>query len=348
MHKDYQILHISTSTIIRFFLVILGLALIYVMRDIIAALLFAVIIASALEPGIQWFKKRRVPRILSVILIYLALAGFLILLAYMVFPLFFEEIKNISTTYPSLSRKLLLGVDKIGTPAFIDEFKDDIIKSILEFPTKYLEGLSGGVVSFASGIFGGALSLVLIVIFSFYLATQEKGIEGFLRMVTPLSYEPYIISLWGRAQSKLGKWLQGQALLGAVVGVFIFFGLTFLGVEHALFFAFLAAIFEIIPVVGPILAAVPAVITALLMSPVAGVLTIILYTIVQQVESHVIVPVVMGKAVGLSPLVVILALVVGGKIGGIFGMILSVPITAILAEILEDWDKKKRSLIPGS
>lgn len=348
MPKDYQILHISTSTIIRFFLVILGLALIYLMRDVIAALLFAVIIASAIEPGIQWFKKRSVPRILSVILIYLALIVFFILLTYLVFPLFFEEIKTIATSYPKISKRLVIGIDKIGVPAFVDEFKEDIVKRVLDIPSVYLEDLSGGVVNFASGIFGGVLSLVLIVVFSFYLATQEKGIENFLRMVTPLSYEPYIINLWSRAQAKLGKWLQGQALLGAIVGVFIFFGLTFLGIEHALFFAFLAAIFEIIPVVGPILAAVPAVITALLASPLTGMFTIILYTVVQQVESNVIVPVVMKKAVGLSPLVVILALVVGGKIGGIFGMILAVPVTAILAEILEDWDKKKRSLIPGS
>lgn len=348
MSRDSQILHISTSTIIRFFLVVLGLALVYVMRDVISALLFAVIIASAFEPGIQWLHKRKIPRILSVILIYLALAAFLALLAYLVFPLFFEEFKNISDSYPALRRKLLIGIDRVGAPSFIDEFKGDIVKTILDLPAKYLENLGGGLVTFASGIFGGALSLFLIVIFSFYLATQEKGIENFLRMVTPLSYEPYIIDLWSRAQRKLGRWFQGQALLGAIVGVFIFFGLTFLGVEHALFFAFLAAIFEIVPVVGPILAAVPAVITALFVSPLTGVLTIALYTIVQQVESNVIVPVVMRKAVGLSPLVVILALVVGGKIGGIFGMILAVPVTAILAEMLEDWDKKKRSLIPGS
>lgn len=348
MHRDVQVLHISTSTIIRFFLVILGLGFIYVMRNVAAALLFAIILASALEPAIEWLKERRVPRILSVILIYLILTAAILLFIYLVLPLFLEEFQNLSTTYPMLRKKLMVGLDKIGTPTFIADFKDDIIKKILDIPTQYLEGFGGGVLTFLSGMFGGFLSFVLIIVFSFYLATQEKGIENFLRMVTPLSYEPYVLNLWNRAQKKLGKWLQGQALLGAIVGVFIFFGLTFLGVDHALFLAFLAGLFEIIPVVGPILAAVPAVMAGLLTSPLTGVLTIALYTIVQQVESNVIVPVVMKKAVGLSPLVVLLALVIGGEIGGLFGIILSVPITAVLAELLEDWDKKKRSLIPGS
>ena len=90
----------------------------------------------------------------------------------------------------------------------------------------------------------------------------------------------------------------------------------------------------------------PAVATAFLVSPLLGVFTVALYFGVQQVESHVIVPVVMRKAVGLSPLLVVLALLIGAKIGGIFGILLAVPITAILAEFVNDWDKKKRALIP--
>ncbi len=347
MPYDLRNLNLSTWSVVRFFLVLLALGLIYVIRDVLAALFFAIIVASALEPAIGWLKNRKIPRLLGVILIYMALGVILFFFIYMVFPLFFDEFKNISTTYPALQKQILSSIEQIAPLPVASDIKISV-QGLLAIPADYLSKLGGGIADFASAVFGGLLSFVLLVVFSFYLAAQEKGIETFLRMVTPLAYEPYIIHLWIRSQKKLGRWLQAQILLGAIIGVLVFFGLTFLGVEHALLFAFLAAAFEIIPVVGPILAAVPAVIVAFLDSSVLGFFTLILYVVAQQVESHVIVPVVMRKTVGLSPLIVVFALVVGGKVGGIFGILLAVPIMAIMAELLEDWDKKKRSLIPGS
>lgn len=343
--KDIQYLHISTWTIIRFFVVVLGIVALYLVSDVLAALIFAVIVASAMEPAIEWLKERKIPRILGVILIYLGIALALFFVIYLIFPLILEESQNLSLSYPDLQKQVISGIGKAEALPFPLFFTENL-ESILRAPSVYLEKLGGGVFNFATTVFGGLFSFVLIVVFSFYLAAQEKGIESFLRLITPLSYEPYVVDLWDRSQRKLGRWLRAQMLLGAIVGVLIFFGLTVLGVRPALFFAILAALFEIIPVVGPILAAVPAVAVALLVSPLAGVFTVALYVVVQQVESHVIVPVVMKKTVGLSPLVVVLALIVGAKIGGIFGILLSVPITAILAELVNDWDKKKRALIP--
>lgn len=337
-----QNFHISTWTIIKFLGILLILGLVYIVRDVLTALIFAIIVASAIEPAIEWLKDRRVPRILGVVIIYLALAAIFFFGIYLIIPLLFDELRNVSLAYPAIEQQLSLAFEKIGLPYLLGPNVDDLLK----VPTEYLGNLGGGIFNFASAIFGGIFSFLLIIIFSFYIATQEKGIEGFLRLLTPVAHEPYIIDLWERSQRKLGRWLRAQLLLGAIVGVLIFFGLTFLGVRHALFFAALAAIFEIIPVVGPILAAVPAAAAAFLDSSLLGVLVIALYVVVQQLESHIIVPVVMRKAVGLSPLVVVLALLVGAKIGGIFGILLSVPITTIIAEFVNDFDKKKRALIP--
>ena len=179
------------------------------------------------------------------------------------------------------------------------------------------------------------------------MGKKGGGIDDFLRLVSPLRYEEYVIDLWQRSQKKLGRWLRTQMLLGAIVGVLIFFSLTFLGMENALLFAALAGFLEIIPVAGPILAAIPAVLIAFLQDPMYALWIVLLYIGVQQIESNVIVPVVMRKAVGLSPLVVLIALAVGAKLGGVIGIILAVPVTVIIAELISDWDKKKRELIPG-
>lgn len=340
--REIQYFQITSGTFLRFLGILLLLALIYVVRDIVMALIFAIIVASAIEPGIEWLKQRKIPRLLAVIIIYLAIVALFFFGIYLVIPLLLDEFRDIAQTLPVLQQQVLDFLGRANLP-FIPFFGEDP-SQLLRAPLEYLQGLTQGVFTFASAIFGGIFSFVLIIVFSFYLLAQEKGIESFLRLIIPVAYEPYAIDLWHRSQHKLGQWFRAQLLLGAIVGVLIFFGLTFLGVRHAFVFAVLAAVFEIIPIVGPILAAVPAVLVAFISSTVLGFITIALYIVVQQVESNVIVPVILRKAIGLSPLIVVLSLLVGAKIGGVFGILLAVPLAAILTELINDWDKKKREV----
>lgn len=343
-NQETKRINISSGTFLRFFSIILGFIAAYILRDILFSLIFAIIVASAVEPSIEWFKRRGITRILGVILVYLSMALFVVFVGYLVFPLLLQELNIASGAFSQLQGRVVQGITAAGGQTYGTLLAENA-STLLQIPGSYVQNLGSGVYGLASGIFGGVFSFVLVVVFSFYLATQEKGIESFLRLVTPLAYEPYAIDLWDRAQRKLGKWLQAQLLLAAVVGVFIFIGLTMLGVEQAFLFAIMAAAFEIIPIVGPILAAIPAVTASFFVSPVLGLSVVALYIIVQQVESHVIVPVIMRKAVGLSPLIVVVALLAGAKIGGIFGILLAIPLTAIGAELLNDWDKKKRAII---
>lgn len=337
--------HISTGTMIRFFAIVFGLMLLYVVRDIVIALLFAIIVASAVEPAVSWLKRRYIPRILSGIMIYVAVVFFVFFILYLVIPVIADEMQGLATTLPGLREQIRSGFERVDALPFVS-FLIENVEDILQIPARYTNAVGGGLLNLATSVFGGFFSLILIVVFSFYLIAQEKGIENFLRLMTPIQHEPYVIDLWERSQRKLGKWLRAQLLLGAIVGVLIFFGLTFLGMKQAILFAILAALFEIIPVVGPILAAVPPVAIAFLTDPTLAIFIIILYIAVQQVESHVIIPVVMRQSIGLSPLIVVIALLVGAKLGGIFGILLAVPLTAILAEFINDWDKKKRAIMP--
>lgn len=334
---------ISTGTIIRFFVVLLGLLFIYFIRDLIASLVFAIIIASAFEPAVAWVQERGLPRIMGVISVYIGIGLFFFLIIYLVFPLLIEEVTVLFQTYPLLQERILSGIS-----LYSDKFPLLVgnLPNFVDNKAGYLGILSGSIANISSAVFGGAYSLILVFIFSLYLLAQEHGIERFLRLITPLDSEPYVISLWQRAQKKLGRWFRTQLLLGVLVGFLIFFGLTIIGVKDALLLALLAAVLELIPVVGPIIAAVPAIALSLVHSLFLGVVVAVLYVVVQQLESNVIVPVVMRNAVGLSPLVVILALLIGARLGGPFGLLLAVPIMAVLAEIVSDWDEKKRAILP--
>jgi len=176
------------------------------------------------------------------------------------------------------------------------------------------------------------------------LAVQEDGIGNVLRIVTPREHEPYILGLWLRSQRKIGRWLQGQLLLGLIVGVIVFIALTVLEVRYALILAILSAIFEIIPYFGPIMAAIPAIAVAAIQDPLKGLLVAGIYLVVQQMENHLIYPQVVRKTVGVPPLLAIIALLIGGKLGGMMGFIISIPLAVVLVEYLNDVADRKKAL----
>src|SRR6185295_13630846 len=135
----------------------------------------------------------------------------------------------------------------------------------------------------------GVLSLVLVVVLSFYLSVQQDGITNFLKTVTPSKHRKYVIALWNRAEKKIGLWMQGQLLLGVIVAVLVYLGLTLLGVKHALLLGCLSGIFELIPLFGPILSSIPGIVIAFSDSGFTLALIVAgLYLIIQQFESQLI------------------------------------------------------------
>lgn len=337
------IIEIKTGTILKVALIILGLVFLYLIRDVVAIFLFSVVVASAVEPGAAWFNRHRIPWILSVLLVYVISFVILAILFSFIIPPLFNELTSFSSSIPKL-------INDIAAPGTLLEMipfdiskalADNIQTFILELKSA-IGDIAGGFFQATSSIFGGALSFALIIVVSFYLSVQEKGIENFFRVIVPKEYEEYVVSLWLRSRKKIGGWLQGQILLGVIIGVLVYLGLTILRVKLALSLAILSAIFELIPYFGPVLAAIPAILIAFFQKPVLGFYVLIFFIIIQQFENHLIYPVVIRKAIGVPPIIVILALIIGGKLGGFFGILLAVPIAAVIIEFLNDVAAKKQ------
>lgn len=329
------------NSALKIILVILLLVFLYLVRNIVAIVFFSIIIAAAVSPASDWFSKHKIPKVLGVLFIYLAGLSVLGLAFYLVVPTMISEMGDFANTFPAY-------LEKFTSSKNIQQVFPSLPNSVSEILGEAASNLKNILGQFrqdffqtASAIFGGVFSFILIIVISFYLSVQEKGIEKFIRLASPLKYEKYILDVWQRAKKKLGGWLKAQLLLGILVGVLVFLGLTILNVKFALMLSVLAALLEILPIFGPVLAAIPAVIIAFLQKPILALAVLILYVIVQQFENHLIYPTVMRKATGVPPLIVILAILVGGKLGGIFGILLAVPLTVILMELLTDWAKKR-------
>ncbi len=340
-------ININAGVFFKAILVALLFVTLYILRDFVLVLLTAVVIASAIEPMTKLFERYKIPRVLAVIFIYVFLAVILIGFFYLFLPPLLNETSGLLSSFPQYVESLTLFEPEAGGflsgQSFIEQFSQEF--SIQETVTELrgiAAGISGGLVQSLSAVFGGLFSFVLIIVISFYLAVQKKGIENFLRLVTPLHHEKYIVDLWNRSQMKIGKWMQGQLLLGIIIGVLVYLGLTILGVPYALLLAVLAALFELIPLFGPILASIPAIALGFLQSISLGLMVIGLYVIIQQFENHLIYPLVVRKVVGVSPILVIISLIVGAELAGFLGIILAVPIAAALVEFTDDIQKDKQ------
>jgi len=333
---------ITTGTIIKVIAILVMVFFLYLVRDIAMAVLLAVVIASGIEPAAGWFQKRKIPRVLAVIFVYIFALVFFGGMFYLIIPTTFSEISSFADQLPAyLEKPFEAGtVDKIF--GNLPDFAREALGSSIAKVSDYVRDFSVNFFSIVSVAFGGAVSFFTIVVLSFYLSVQENGIADFLKIVVPARHENYAVSLWTRWRKKIGYWLQGQILLGFIVGVLVYLGLTLMGVKYALTFALLAAIFELIPIFGPILASIPPIAVSLLSSPLLGLEVVILFVIIQQFENHLIYPLVVRKMVGVPSMLVIIALLVGAKVGGFLGMVLSAPLAIVVIEILEDIDVKKK------
>ncbi len=334
--------HIGVGTIITTVLVLLGVALLFYLKDLVLVVLTAVVIASSVEPAILWMKKYRIPRVISVIIVYLLIFLLLFSLFYAFVPPLLDEAAGFISSLPGLLEAIELPIDE-GIFSAQEAVRSFSLQEAIFELRSIFTGTSEGVLNTIAAVFGGIFSFVFLIMFSFYLSVQDGGIESFLRVITPIKHEPYVIDLWKRSQRKIGLWMPGQIILSVLVVVLVYLGLTILQVPYALLLAIIAGVFEIIPVFGSILAAVPAITVGLIEGGVSlGLLVTGLFVIVNQFQGNLIYPLVVKKVVGVSPLLVILAIIIGAQLAGFLGVLLSVPIAATLQEFVSDIEKRKR------
>ena len=332
---------ITTGTVIKAVLILAGAWLLFELRSLVLDVIAAVVIGSAIEPGVARLTRKWIPRVLAVVIIYIALFA-------VFFSIFFFFLPTVFQDFAALLSSLPTYLDALNRMSAFDEFARILgVAPPADLSTAGLiegvQGALGGSAVFGNAftalasIFGGVFSFVLIIVLSFYFAVVNTGVDHFLTVVAPRAHHAYVLDLWRRSREKIGLWMQGQLLLAVIMGVLVYLGLTILGVKHALILAVVAAVFEIIPVFGPTLAAVPATLIGFADGGFTlGLLVIALYVILQQFENHLIYPLVVTRVVGVPPILVILALIVGAQLAGFLGILLSVPIAAIIQEFVRD------------
>lgn len=349
--KERLLVEIRTKTIIEIVLIGLLIFLAFELKNIILVVLTSIVIASFVEDVVGWGEvKFKLPRMLTVVFVYVFGLAFLVGVFYLFAPVLLEEASSLISLIRSIFPKDFI-IDTIGpytlsnTQNFVNTISgsESTFFETLRNAQVYLSGISSSVVKSAGLIFGSIANLVLIIIISFYLSIQKGGIETFIRIVTPVRHEAYVISLWNRTQHKIALWMRGQLLLGLIIGVLVYIGLTIIGVKYALVLAIIAGLSELIPY-GLLFAFIPVVGLAYASGGGTTALwTSLLFIVIQQAENYFIGPAIARRMIGIPPLVVILALLIGATLGGFWGIFLAIPVTVCLLEYIADIEKVKSS-----
>ncbi len=312
--------------------------------QIIAPLVIAVILAYVLNPPVRLLTTSiRLPRTLAVVCIYLALIVILSLVIVAFVPSLIQQVMSINVAFQNIVEE---GISrffeqplfiKIGDFGFSIELLD-VYQEVSGTLQSIVSPLASRTVSFLIGLASGFAWLVFVLIVSFYLLKDLGRFGRSINKLVPDDYRYEVHRLGEEVNVIWSAFFRSQLVLCAVVGAVVGVTMQVVGVRNALILGIIAGVLEIIPNIGPIIAAIPAVLIAyfqgstylLLSNGWFALLVIGLYVVIQQLENNILVPRIIGRSLNLHPMVVIIGAIAGANLAGILGMFLAAPILASL------------------
>lgn len=340
---------IRLRTAFFIFLAILIIWFLYVERAILTPFVLAACFAYIINPIVNFFShKIKLPRTVSVIIIYLLIMGAVIFAAIFLT----KQITNESLEFRSALDRFVKSTKQelANLPDWLQpttqEFLVSLDKSKFFSPQWFI-------VFFPQAI-SRLLSFLIFLFSTFYFLKEGRGLFDKLLHFVPNDYKIEVDILFRKVNSVLGGYLRGQLFLVVIVSAILFIALSILGIRFALILAIFSGFAEIVPIIGPFFAGFVACLVVVLtgdnrfgLSIPQTIVTIALtYFIVRQIQDYFITPHIMGKVTKLHPFIVFFAVLAGGHLAGILGLILAVPVAATIKILLEySLDKVNISLL---
>ena len=314
--------------------------ILYAGRAALSPFIVGLVLAYLLDIPVERMSRIGLPRWISVLIVYAIAVVVLYQGVRLMLKPLADEISTFISEFPRFAAQLTDQYSHLDLPPAlrhaVDTFLTELGQGIGSIdPSNLLP-----VASIFAGILGAIVAYIIVPVWTFYLIKDRPALAEAAERSLPAEWRADARAVSGLALRIFGQWLRGQVLLGLTVGIATFAGLLLLSTtvnpvfgRFAIFLAVVAGVFELLPIIGPILSAIPAVLLALTAGVQPALAALILYILIQQIENNVLVPKIQGDAVGLHPTVVIVALVVGGEIGGLLGAILALPIAAAARDV---------------
>lgn len=316
-------------------LYIIGLVLAYILAPVV----------DSVQRGIDWVGEkvrlgflRRAARSLSIVISYLLVIALVAGFVSMVVPIVVREAEQlwaaregiwnqVSIWFEQISQQYELLPDRVRTQV------DDTLRNLSTFLMQVIQQAVQGTFTAISYTTSVVLAITIVPFWTYFLLRDFEQIQDSVYRVLPKAIRDDVSSILRMLDHTIGGYLRGQIVLMIVVGIMQTIAMTLLGLDYALLLGVIAGLLEIVPNIGPTLAAIPAILVALTRSPGLALVTALVANLIQNLENSLIVPRVLGQSVGLHPVVMMVMLVVGTEIAGLPGLILAPILTAMLRDV---------------
>jgi len=328
---------IAPRTIAWVLATFVGIWLFVQLRVLALLLVVALVFAGTLNPLVEWMERRGLRRFLALVVVFVALLLAASLLIFLTVPPLLEQLAQLVRDAPRHREHLIAVLQQRELTAPLARAVQGAgLAQTFGRIESYLMGSSPGAAK--------ALGLGVTTVFlSFYLLADGKRMQGVLFAIVPRDYHMRLARILQNLEVIVGGYVRGQLLTSAAIGAFTFVLLVVCGVPNALSLALFAALADMIPFVGGLLAAAPAVLSALSRGVPVGIVVLVALFAYQEFESRILIPKVYARALRLAPTAVVLALLAGGILQGVVGALLALPIAAGLQMMV----KELRVDLPG-
>jgi predicted PurR-regulated permease PerM len=328
-----RLLVIQLCTLLTIVLLVLGWTALRAVSKTALMFTLAAVLAFALAPLVTRLQTRELPRVFAVAAVYGILALLLILTGALLGRPFLVQATLLAEQWPTYATQIqgqLINLDRwlanIGLEGTLATVQSEASRYVSSTGATILGDLVGLVTHLA----GSVVDTLLVLVVSFYLLLDAPRLRVALFHVVPSEHHSKLRFAEINLGRVLGGYIRGQLLMGGLLGVIVTIGLTVIGVPYALVLGGLAALLELVPMLGPILSAIPALAVALFLPFPTVLVVLVFFVVVQQLESNLLAPRITGHAVGLHPLGAMFALLAGLELGGIIGALFAVPLVGFV------------------
>jgi predicted PurR-regulated permease PerM len=336
--------------------------LIYQVQLLVVLVALSLVFATVIDRPVSNLERFKIPRPLGILLVYIAIIGGIVLLFSGLAPVIREQaqifreqapgqLADLRDSWGASSNAILNGPGKDSLDQVIDFIADPGVDTadVQDLPIPFS---SDAAIGFITGIGGGLLSLLTVLVISFYYLMEKTWLRRLAIYELPPEKRVRAARIWDNVEGKVGDWLRGQLFLCLVIGLTATVGYGVMGIRFWPLLGLWAGLTEIIPILGPWLGAIPAFIIALTQGGEKALMVALFAVGLQLLENTVLVPRVMRGAVGLSPMTVFLAILAGTQFLGISGALLAIPFAAAIQVVVGEWlDSRKEagraSVAPG-
>ena len=306
------------------------------------------IIAWLLDPIVNFLQNKKIPRILSCILVYLVFLGLIVILLVVMMPSFITQIKDFVNTIPSILNDLKTFitnmVNSFSGDIDLSYVKKQLFSSLNSLGNNLTQNIPNMLVSIATKVVSGGMFLILGLMVGFYMLYDFNKVNAAINKLLPHSWQNNFKELSDRINNSLRGYVTGVLSIMFLVFITQSIGLSIAGLESPLVFALFCALTDVIPYFGPYIGAIPAVIVGFTISPWVGIGCIISIVVVQLLENNFYQPLIMGHAMKLHPVTIMIGLLIFQHFFGIIGMIVATPVIATLKIIFTFIDEKQNVL----